>query len=331
MLSVENLQVHFPLRTGLWQSVLGQESQYIRAVDGITFKVKEGEILSLVGESGCGKTTTGRAILQLLDPAVLRGGIVFGGQNVMAMGKEQKKVFRQNAQMIFQDPYQSLNPKDTIFDIVAEPLIINHLVASEQEKWNRVKQALEWAGLKPAEDFMPRYPHELSGGQRQRVAIAGALVLEPKFIVADEPVSMLDVSIRADILKLMLEIRNKQGISYLFITHDLSLAWVISDRIAIMYLGKIMEIGSADDILKRPCNPYSKALIEVMPKPEPRKGKARSILQGETPDPLYLPKGCRFHPRCPIATERCQEEEPSLSLVDHDHLVACHYAENGSR
>lgn len=321
---VENLAVHYPVRMGFLESMAGKERQYIRAVDGISFSIGRGEILSLVGESGCGKTTTGKAVLQLIGDHFVKGSVSFTGKNARGMKREDMRAFRQKAQMIFQDPYQSLNPKDTVYDIVAEPLEVNRLTSGSGEMYVRVKNALENAGLKPADDYMNRYPHELSGGQRQRVAIAGALVLEPLFVVADEPVSMLDVSIRADILKLICSHRDERGISYLFITHDLSLAWVISDRIAIMYLGKIMEIGPADEIIKRPVNPYSRALIEVMPRPEPRRGKKRAVLSGEAPDPENLPPGCRFHTRCPYAAARCREEEPSLKPVGENHLAACH-------
>lgn len=324
LLEVKNLKVRYPVKAGLWDVLSGKEQKYVHAVNDIDFSIKSGEILSFVGESGSGKTTMGKAVVQLLDRKNISGKVYFRGENILNAQKEKLKTFRQAAQIIFQDPYQSLNPKNTVFQITAEPLEINGLAKNEEEKRQRVKKALEQAGLKPAEDFMNRYPHELSGGQRQRVAIAGALVMNPSFIVADEPVSMLDVSIRADILKLMVKHKNEEGISYLFITHDLSLAWVISDRIAIMYLGKIMEIGSSDDIIMNPSNPYSKALIDVMPRMEPRRGKKRNILQGETPNPIDLPSGCVFHPRCPSAKDICRMEEPVLKQIGTDHFAACH-------
>jgi peptide/nickel transport system ATP-binding protein len=226
--------------------------------------------------------------------------------------------------MIFQDPYQSLNPKHMIIDIVAEPLLVHGLLSSEEEKLKKVTEALESAGLKPGEQYLYRYPHELSGGQRQRVVIAAALVLHPHFIVADEPVSMLDVSVRADILNLMVKLRDEKDISYLFITHDLSLAWLISDRIAIMYLGKIMEIGPAELIAGECLHPYTKALVSVMPAPKKRTDRKRMVLTGETPDPSRIPAGCRFHPRCPMAVDRCRTEAPVLREVNPDHLVSCH-------
>lgn len=325
VLQVKDLKIYFPVRQSLMESIWGKQKKYIHAVDGIDFSVKNAEIVALVGESGCGKTTTGKAVLQLVDAGILQGKVIFEGKDLSKMDKLEKRLFRQRAQMIFQDPYQSLNPKDTIYDIVAEPLLVNRLTHSESECSERVEKALENAGLKPAGEYLGRYPHELSGGQRQRVAIAGALVLKPRFIVADEPVSMLDVSVRADILKLIVKLRDEQGISCLFITHDISLAWVISDRIAIMYLGKIMEIGPTDEVVKRPVHPYSKALLDVMPKPEPRRGKKRELLPGEVPNPIELPSGCRFHPRCPLANEKCRIEEPKPKQAGEEHFVACHY------
>jgi len=324
LLRVEHLQVNFPLKTGLLDMMLGKKPQYVHAVNDISFSVNRGEILSLVGESGSGKTTVGKALVKTLRPDVVSGKIYFENNLIDAGEKPVLKLFRRKVQMIFQDPYQSLNPKNTVLQITAETLVVSMQIKDEKEKQNRVKAALEKAGLKPAEDFMNRYPHELSGGQRQRVAIAGALILDPRFIVADEPVSMLDVSVRADILKLMLNLRDEMGISYLFITHDLSLAWAISDRIAIMYLGKLMEIGSSDEVIKRPVHPYSRSLTAVMPRLEPRKGRKRKILRGEIPNPISLPQGCVFHPRCPQAQEICRIKEPVPIEVEKGHFAACH-------
>jgi len=323
VLCLEDLKVYFPLRTGLLGGLAGKPKRVLKAVDGISFRIGEGEILALVGESGCGKTTTGKAVLGLLEPGVLQGTIEFLDQDVRQMTAADLKVFRQRAQMIFQDPYQSLNPRETVYDIVAEPLLIHRLTRNEEQRRQRVVEAMESAGLKPAEDFIARYPHELSGGQRQRVVIAGALILAPRFLVADEPVSMLDVSVRADILKLLVTLRNRYRISYLFITHDLALAWVLADRIAIMYLGRIVELGSAEAVIQRPLHPYSRALVEVMPRPEPRAGRKRTILRGETPNPAQMPSGCRFHPRCPVAFARCREEEPGLVEVETGRQGAC--------
>ena len=322
IIEVHDLKVHFDIHAGFIKSLTSKRKETVKAVDSIDLSINKGEILSLVGESGSGKTTIGRSILQLIKHT--SGEILFDGKQIETNNKTYMKHFRQHAQMIFQDPYQSINHKYMIFDIVAEPLLVNRLVTSHQESIDRVIEALEWAGLKPAKDYLYRYPHELSGGQRQRVAIASALILNPKFIVADEPVSMLDVSVRSDILRLLVDLRDNMGLSYLFITHDLSLAWLISDRIAIMYLGKIVEIASAEIVLKEALHPYTQALISVMPIPKVRKDLKRRVLKGETPNPIDLPSGCRFHPRCPLAKEICKEQAPSLNEVSNGHFVACH-------
>ncbi|MFD1019843.1 ABC transporter ATP-binding protein [Thalassobacillus hwangdonensis] len=324
LVEVKDLKVHFGVRQSLMKELFTKEKKKVKAVDGINFSIDRGEIVSLVGESGSGKTTTGKAILQLIEEQ--EGDILFDGKDDFKKNKKQLKAFRQQAQMIFQDPYQSLNPKYMIYDIVAEPLVVNGLVKPEKERKAKVVEALEWAGLRPAEEYLYRYPHELSGGQKQRVAIASALILNPKFIVADEPVSMLDVSVRADILKLMVKLRDEMDLSYLFITHDLSLAWLISDRIAIMYLGKIVEIGDAESVVKSPSHPYSQALINVMPSLRSKRSE-RKILKGELPDASDMPKGCRFHPRCPIAEEKCKHEIPPLKEVADGQYAACHFAE----
>ncbi len=322
LVEVKDLKVHFTVRESMLKELFSKNKKKVKAVDGIDLSIERGEIVSLVGESGSGKTTTGKAILQLIEEQ--EGEILFDGSGDFRKNKKQLKAFRQQAQMIFQDPYQSLNPKYMIYDIVAEPLVVNGLAKKETDRKAKVIEALEWAGLKPAEDFIYRYPHELSGGQKQRVAIASALILNPKFIVADEPVSMLDVSVRADILKLMVELRDEMGLSYLFITHDLSLAWLISDRIAIMYLGKIVEIGDAEAVVKNPKHPYSKALINVMPSLKTKR-KERAILKGELPDPSDMPAGCRFHPRCPIARDKCMHEAPQLKETGSGAFAACHF------
>jgi peptide/nickel transport system ATP-binding protein len=324
MIEIEDLKVHFDVSQSFLKNMLSKKKPKVKAVDGINLSIKKGEIVSLVGESGSGKTTIGKAVLQLVEAT--GGDVRFEGNSIRDKDKKSLKLFRQKAQMIFQDPYQSLNARELILDIVAEPLIVNKLTTSNEDKVERVLEALEWAGLKPGAEFLYKYPHELSGGQRQRVAIASALILNPDFIVADEPVSMLDVSVRADILKLMVDLRDKKGISYLFITHDLSLAWLISDRIAIMYLGKIVEVGDAELIAGSCLHPYSKALVSVMPVPRKRK-RERIVLKGETPNPSNIPAGCRFHPRCPMAIERCKSEEPELQEYKPGHLVACHLVE----
>ena len=352
---VKDLQVWFPVRRGFMESLISKEQKYVKAVDGISFNIKDREIFCLVGESGCGKTTTGKAILRLVEPtggdvSYFGGGkeklmkelvedalsskridqavadklMTNGGLDVRSLPRNKMKMLRQKMQIIFQDPYESLNPKQSIYDIVAEPLVVNNLGDNEADREKRVTQALQDAGLRPPQDFMWRYPHEVSGGQRQRVGIAGALVLRPEFLVADEPVSMLDVSIRSEILKLMLDLRETLGLSFLFITHDLSVAYVFSDRIGIMYLGKIVELGPTEEVIHGPRHPYTKALISVVPRPDPRSKTEKIILKGERPDPSNIPPGCRFHPRCPFAMEICKKEEPQPIFISAEHWVSCH-------
>jgi len=321
IVKTENLKKWFPLRRGLFDALRGRPSQYLKAVDGISFGIRPGEIFCLAGESGCGKTTTGRLVLRLLDPT--EGHVFFEGIDITSLEGEELKTFRRKAQIIFQDPYESLSPTMNVLDIVTEPLVI-HNIGSKSERIEYAIKALEDVALEPAENFLHRYPHELSGGQRQRVAIARAIILKPKFIVADEPVSMLDMSIRAGILKLMLDIREKYKIAYLFITHDLAVAKHICDRIAIMYLGKIVEMGSAEQVIDNPYHPYTKALVAAIPIPNPLVKVDNVPIKGEVPSPINLPTGCRFHPRCPYATTICRQVEPNLIEVEHDHMVACH-------
>jgi oligopeptide/dipeptide ABC transporter ATP-binding protein len=319
MLEVKDLKVKFKVQSGFMDMLTGKNAKTINAVNGVNFSLEKGEMIALVGESGSGKTTTGRAILKLLEDSIVEGNIKFGND----IENNDIKAFRRKAQMIFQDPYQSLDPRNHVYKIVSEPLKV-HGFKDKKDIDMRVEKALEDAGIKPASEFFYRYPHELSGGQRQRVAIAATMVLEPEFIVADEPVSMLDVSIRADILKLMVEMKQKKGISYLFITHDLSLAYAIADRIAIMYLGQIVEIGPAEEVINNPKHPYSKALLDAMPTMEPRKGKPRSLVKGEVPNPMNLPSGCTFNPRCPLAKDICRVEVPKELKLSNDHFVRCH-------
>jgi len=355
VLTVKDLEVWFPVREGFLKSLLSKEQRFVKAVDGVSFNIRDREIFCLVGESGCGKTTTGKAILRLVEPT---GGKVMyyskenskmvkdivddavgskklskaegdrlvrtGGIDIRALGKHNMKMMRQQMQIIFQDPYESLNPKQSIYDIIAEPLVVNNIGKSESEREKRVVKALQDAGLRPPKDFMWRYPHEVSGGQRQRVGVAGALVLDPKFLVADEPVSMLDVSIRSEILKLMLDLRDQMGLAFLFITHDLGVAYVFSDRIGIMYLGKIVELGPTEDVVKNPKHPYTKALISVVPTPDPEMRREKIILKGERPDPSNIPPGCRFHPRCPFVMDICRKEAPSPVIISEGHWVSCH-------
>ena len=358
---VKDLEVWFPVRRGFIESLLSEEQKYVKAVDGINFAIKEREIFCLVGESGCGKTTTGKAILRLVEPtggevtyygpgkedmmkemvntALAKGRVSkeeastllkAGGVNIRALSKGHMKAMRQKLQIIFQDPYESLNPKQSIYDIIAEPLVVNNIGANEAEREARVTKALDDSGLRPPKNFMWRYPHEVSGGQRQRVGVAGALVLDPDFLVADEPVSMLDVSIRSEILKLMLDLREKKGLSFLFITHDLGVAYVFSDRIGIMYLGKIVELGPTEKVIKNPQHPYTKALISVVPTPDPKDRTDKIILKGERPDPSNIPPGCRFHPRCPFVMDICRKEAPAEMFVSEGHWVSCHLQQRGA-
>jgi len=322
VLQVSNLRKLFPVSRGIVGTLLFKPRRYVHAVDGLSFSVARGEILGLVGESGSGKTTTALCAMGLIEPT--EGEILFNGQSVPALVRSrQRQSLRRQMQLIFQDPYEALNPRQTVFGAVAEPVEVHRLTRGREEKIERVKAALNAAGLKPPETFFERYPEDLSGGQRQRVVIAGALVLNPELLVADEPVSMLDVSIRAEILNLLLQLRDERGTTVLYITHDLATAAYFTDRVAVMYLGKIVEIGPTRVVLSDPRHPYTEALLSVIPVPNPRRRRKRMILAGETPNPIDLPPGCRFHPRCPVASELCGQTEPQLHSVGADHEVAC--------
>ena len=328
VLRVEDLRVHYPVR----KHGGGRERPVAKAVDGVSFDVQPGEVLALVGESGCGKTTIARAVMRLVEPT--EGRIVYEGQDITHLQGKELRELRLRFQMVFQDPYESLDPRQTVFETVSEPLLIHGRGASAEERRALVYRALERAGLHPPEEIARRYPHHLSGGQRQRVAIAAAMVLDPRLVVADEPVSMLDVSLRAGILKLMLELRERRDLAYLFITHDLSLAWVVADRIAVVYLGRIVELGPAADVIADPRHPYTKALVSVIPVPEAGAAADQILLSGETPSPMSIPPGCRFAPRCWLRRERGEPEEcvtidPELHATPAGsvaHVAACHFA-----
>lgn len=322
VIEVTDLRKWFPVRKGFLKTLLSKKESFVKAVDGINFNVKKKEIFGLVGESGSGKTTTGRLAVKMIVPT--SGKIFFKGLDITNLSGNQMKQIRRKLQMVFQDPYESLNPRKTVMDIVAEGLRIQKFVGSEKEVEERVIKALEDVKLVPPEEFLFRYPHELSGGQRQRVAIARTFVVNPEFVVLDEPVSMLDVSIRAEILNLIVELIEKFNVSILFITHDLAIARHMCNRIAVMYLGKIMEMGSAEDIVYESMHPYTTALISAVPVPDPKSRRTKLTIKGEIPSPIDPPPGCRFCTRCPVVEEICKKEEPKLINVGKEHYVACH-------
>ena len=318
ILEVKGLKKYFPAgKPGLFS----RNEQFVHAVDGVDLQLRRGEVIALVGESGCGKSTLSLTLMGLEEAT--DGTIFFEGRDVTHLNDQERKSIRQKIQMVFQDPYESLNPTQTIETIVTEPLIIHGITANHDERRDRVLRALEDAGLKPAEDYLHRFPHQLSGGQRQRVVIASALVLEPHLLLADEPVSMLDVSIRAEIINLLADLRATRGISVIFITHDLGTVGFFADQVAVMYLGRIVELGTMREVLTSPQHPYAQALLSVIPVPNPRLRKKRVILQGETPNPIELPSGCRFHPRCPMVMNVCKQSDPRLLPVSETHQAAC--------
>jgi oligopeptide transport system ATP-binding protein len=319
LINVRDLKMYFPVTAGL---LIQRKIADVKAVDGVSFYVKKGETLGLVGESGCGKSTTGRAILQLYKPTA--GSVVFNGQELTTLGAGELRRMRRKMQMIFQDPYASLNPRMSVGSIIGEPLQIHGLAKGSRARKERIQDLMRVVGLNPY--YANRYPHEFSGGQRQRIGIARALAVEPDFIVADEPVSALDVSIQAQIINLMEDLQNQFGLTYLFIAHDLSVVRHISDRVGVMYLGKMMEMTDRNELYENPLHPYTKALLSAVPVPDPavERKRERIILTGDVPSPLRPPPGCVFHTRCPIAIEECRQVIPEWRDVGGGHWVACH-------
>ncbi len=318
LLKVEGLVKHFPITKG---ALVRRQVGAVKAVDGLSFNVYRGETLGLVGESGCGKSTTGRAILQLHRPTA--GVVEFEGKNLVAMRGEELRLMRRRMQMIFQDPYASLNPRMTVGEIIGEPLIV-HGIMTKKDSEKRVEELLALVGLNPA--YANRYPHEFSGGQRQRVGVARALALQPALIVCDEPISALDVSIQAQVVNLLEDLQKQFGLTYLFIAHDLSMVRHISNRIAVMYLGVMVELADRDELYNNPLHPYTQALLSAVPIPDPvaEEKRRRQILQGEIPSPINPPSGCRFRTRCPLAAEICAQERPAWRETSKEHFVACH-------
>jgi oligopeptide/dipeptide ABC transporter ATP-binding protein len=315
LLEVENLVRHFVLA----RSLLSRPIATVKAVDGVSFQVRAGETLALVGESGCGKSTVGRLVLRLIEPTA--GHVRFEGRDVSALGVRELRAFRRKAQLVFQDPYASLNPRMTVGEILTEPLTL-HRIVPRQRRAARVAELLDMVGL--PKGFARRYPHEFSGGQRQRVAIARALAVEPKLVICDEPVSALDVSVRSQVLNLLQDLQRRLGLAYIFISHDLAVVKHIATSVAVMNLGRIVEVASVADLFAAPRHPYSRALLSAIPVPKPDARRSRLVLQGEIPSALNPPSGCRFHPRCPYVVARCRDEEPSLVDDANGHAAACY-------
>jgi len=323
MLQVADLKMHFPIRRGLLQRVVG----HVKAVDGVSFSVQQGETLALVGESGCGKTTIGRSLLRAYEPT--DGQVLYRDSSdqvvdLVQLSNSELQPYRRELRMIFQDPHSSLNPRMTVLDIVGDPIRV-HGLAEGKELEERVATLLTRVGLRP--EYMRRYPHAFSGGQRQRIGIARALALNPRLVVADEAVSALDVSVQAQILNLLQDLQNELELTYLFVSHDLSVVEYIADRVAVMYVGKLVELANTDELYRNPKHPYTEALLSSVPRPDPRQRSQRIVLEGDVPDPSNPPTGCYFHPRCRYAKEVCSSETPPLQDVGHGHQVACHFVE----
>jgi peptide/nickel transport system ATP-binding protein len=324
VIRVEHLVKYFPVEKGLLERLFTRTRRYVKAVDDISFSIHKGEVFTLAGESGCGKTTTGRLITRLL-PAT-SGKIFFEDTDITELKQSEVRLLRKKFQMVFQDPYASFSPRMKIGDAIGHSLTVHGMVKTNKEKRRRVSKLLERVGLIPGDQFYDVYPHQLSGGQRQRAAIARSLILEPTFIIADEPVSMIDVSIRTTMIDLLMTLRKEFGLTYLFITHDLAVAKYISDRIAIMYLGKIIEMGDKDEIFTKPLHPYTQALLLAIPVPDPKRTRKFVELKGEVPSAIDIPPGCRFRPRCQSVSKECSDKEPELVEVRPNHFVACHVA-----
>ena len=322
VLEVKNLSKYFPIRGGVLRRVVG----YVKAVDQVSFSVKKGETFGLVGESGCGKSTTGRTILRLLEPT--DGQVLFEGRDIAHLSRRALRRVRRDLQMVFQDPFASLNPTMTVGELIEEPMKV-HGLYTKTERREKVREMMETVGLDPA--YIQRYPHEFSGGQRQRIGIARALSLRPKLIIADEPVSALDVSIQSQILNLMEDLQDQFGLTYIFIAHDLSVVKHISDRVGVMYLGRMVEIAPKRELYDHPAHPYTQALLSAVPVPNPRHKRERIVLSGNVPSPANPPSGCAFHPRCPKAFDRCREERPEMIHLGGEHYVACHLFEESAQ
>ncbi|MGG3737302.1 ABC transporter ATP-binding protein [Aeribacillus pallidus] len=315
LLEIKDLKKHFPITGGIFGKTIG----HVKAVDGVSFSVKKGETLGIVGESGCGKSTTGRMLMRLIEPTA--GEIIFDGKDLMKLSKKDMRATRRDLQMVFQDPFASLNPRHTVEKILEEPLIV-HGIGDEKERKKKVRELLEVVGL--SSYYAKRYPHQFSGGQRQRIGIARALMTRPKLIIADEPVSALDVSIQSQVLNLMQDLQKEFGLTYIFIAHDLGVVRHISDRVGVMYLGKMVELADSEKLYEKPLHPYTQALLSAVPIPDPEHKRETIVLKGDIPSPANPPKGCAFHARCPFKTEKCEEVVPTFKEVEPGHSVACH-------